>query len=149
MTIQRLTTSVNNKLAGELLDVNELTLHIDAAIDRINARLNTKFPVLSDLRAADPAVTEYTAIPDKYLRTVVIPGAAFYFYTTDEEGADVAPKYEAEFLENLFYMERDYLALVPEEYLEDTTQGTFVFTDTDNNFIADRGLEIDGAVFRI
>lgn len=149
MTIQHLTNSVNNKLAGELLDTNELIIHIDAAIDRINARLNTKFPVLSDLRTADTYVAEYTAIPDKYLRTVVVPGAAFYFYTTDEEGADVAPKYEAEFLENLFYMERDYLMLVPEEYLESDVQGTFTFSDQNNNYIADRGLEIDGAVFRI
>lgn len=149
MTIQRIIDGVNARLAGEMLSVSELTIHIDSTIDRINARLNTVFPTLSELRDADPAVISYTAIPDKYIRTVVIPGAAFYFFTTDEEGADVAPKYEAEFLENLFYMERDYLMLVPEELLADFKQGTFDFSDNNNNFIADRGLEINGAVFRI
>lgn len=149
MTIQRIIDGVNARLAGEMLSVSELTIHIDSTIDRINARLNTVFPTLSELRDADPAVAEYTVIPDKYIRTVIIPGAAFYFFTTDEEGADVAPKYEAEFLENLFYMERDYLMLVPEELLADFKQGTFDFSDNNNNFITDRGLEIDGAVFRI
>ena len=149
MTIQRIIDGVNARLAGEMLSVSELTIHIDSTIDRINARLNTVFPTLSELRDADPAVAEYTVIPDKYIRTVIIPGAAFYFFTTDEEGADVAPKYEAEFLENLFYMERDYLMLVPEELLADFKQGTFDFSDNNNNFIADRGLEINGAVFRI
>ena len=120
MQIKTLIESINTQLAGELLSIGELKDFVDKAIDDINTRLNTKFPVLSDVLGKQ---LEYTAIPDKYIRTVVIPGAAFKFYTTDEEGAAVAPKYEEEYLKGLFYMERDYMSIVPEEYLETDEQG--------------------------
>ena len=90
MHIKKLIESINTQLAGELLSVGELKDFIDKAIDDINTRLNTKFPVLSDVLNA--TTFEYTAIPDKYIRTVVIPGATFKYYITDEEGAAVAPK---------------------------------------------------------
>lgn len=121
MHIKKLIESINTQLAGELLSVGELKDFIDKAIDDINTRLNTKFPVLSDVLNA--TTFEYTAIPDKYIRTVVIPGATFKYYITDEEGAAVAPKYEEEYLKGLFYMERDYIPIVPEEYLETDAQG--------------------------
>ena len=98
-----------------------------------------------------PIVFEYVAIPDKYIRTVIVPGAVFKYYTTDEEGAAVAPKYEEEFLKGLFYMERDYLNLVPAEYQESLDQGWvqgdgILETDVDNR---QGGLTIDGSVFQL
>lgn len=121
MKIATLIKCINTQLAGELLSIGELADFVDRAIDDINTRLNTKFPVLTDM--LDGKTVDYTAIPDKYIRTVVIPGAAFKYYTTDEEGAAVAPKYEEEYLKGLFYMERDYLPIVPPEFIETYEQG--------------------------
>ena len=98
MLIARLIQSINTQLDGELLGVNDVCDIVDKAIDDINTRLNTRFPVLSDILAAQGnRATEYTAIPDRYIRTVVIPGAVHKFYITDEEGAAVAPKHEEEY----------------------------------------------------
>jgi hypothetical protein len=141
---------INTQLAGELLNIVELATFIDKAIDDVNTRLNTKFPVITDVLQAQK--DEYTAIPDKYIRTVIIPGAVFKYYTTDEEGAAVAPKYEEEYLKGLFYMERDYLNLIPEEYQDSDAQGWV----SDPNFKPnpynsyERGeFEIDGSVFQL
>jgi hypothetical protein len=130
MLISKLIQNINNQLEGELLTIHELCNVIDKAIDDINTRLNTCFPVLSDvLVITDPdtgnqfPATEYNAIPDNYIRTVVIPGAVFKFYINDEEGAAVAPKHEEEFLKGLFYMERDYISQVPEKYQASDKQG--------------------------
>lgn len=149
MRIKTLIESINTQLAGELLSIGELKDFVDKAIDDINTRLNTKFPVLTDVMSR--AQLEYTAIPDKYIRSVVIPGAAFKYYTTDEEGAAVAPKYEEDYLKGLFYMERDYMPIVPEEYIETDEQGhvhdpnfaTHPFCRKEGEFT------IDGSVFQL
>lgn len=149
MRIKTLIESINTQLAGELLSIGELKDFVDKAIDDINTRLNTKFPVLTDVMSS--AQLEYTAIPDKYIRSVVVPGAAFKYYTTDEEGAAVAPKYEEDYLKGLFYMERDYMPIVPEEYIETDEQGhvhdpnfaTHPFCRKEGEFT------IDGSVFQL
>lgn len=149
MRIKTLIESINTQLAGELLSIGELKDFVDKAIDDINTRLNTKFPVLTDVMSS--AQLEYTAIPDKYIRSVVIPGAAFKYYITDEEGAAVAPKYEEDYLKGLFYMERDYMPIVPEEYVETDEQGhvhdpnfaTHPFCHKEGEFT------IDGSVFQL
>lgn len=125
MLISKIVNCVNAKLAGELLSLSELQIWLDTVVDEINAKLNTKFPVFSEL---GDDVAEYTAIPDKYIRTVIIPGTAYYFYTTDEEGAMVAPEYKEAYYRNLFYMERDFMQLIPPEFLESDLQGTIDFT---------------------
>ena len=51
MLISTLVQNINSQLAGELLSIGELTVFIDKAIDEVNTRLNTKFPVLSDVIA--------------------------------------------------------------------------------------------------
>jgi len=153
MLISKLIQSINTQLDGELLGLPELCDIIDKAIDDINTRLNTRFPVLSDLimqRGETQAVTsvaEYTAIPDKYIRTVVIPGAVFKFYINDEEGAAVAPKHEEEYLKGLFYMERDYIANVPEEYQASEMQGRMPYHNADP--MGGGGLTIDSSVFQL
>lgn len=155
MKITTLVQNINSQLAGELLSVAELTVFVDKAIDEINTRLNTKFPVLSDVialaKANDFTSFDYTAIPDKYIRTVVVPGTAFKYYTTDEEGAAVAPKYEEEFLKGLFYMERDYLNLVPEEYQDSSDQGWLSGNGIleSDEYNRQGGFTIDGSVFQL
>lgn len=152
MELKTIINTINTQLAGELLSIGELVVFIDKAIDDINTRLNTKFPTLSDLIRDDVQTVQYTAIPDKYIRTVVIPGAVFKYYTTDEEGAAVAPKYEEEYLKGLFYMERDYLNLVPEEFQDTHDQGWVNdpnYKPNCNNRYETGGLEIDGSVFQL
>lgn len=154
MLISTLVQNINSQLAGELLSIGELTVFVDKAIDDINTRLNTKFPVLTDVinaaKEAGASSFEYNAIPDKYLRTVVVPGTVFKYYTTDEEGAAVAPKYEEEFLKGLFYMERDYLNLVPPEYQDTLDQGWLRGAGINDADEFNRGgLTIDGSVFQL
>ena len=148
MLISKLIQSINTQLDGELLGINDVCDVIDKAIDDINTRLNTRFPVLSDVLAEQGnRATEYTAIPDRYIRTVVIPGAVFKFYINDEEGAAVAPKHEEEYLKGLFYMERDYIALVPEEYQAPDTQG--YLPDPMYDDARKGGFSIDSSVFQL
>jgi hypothetical protein len=148
MLISKLIQNINTQLDGELLGVHEVCSVIDKSIDDINARLNTCFPVLSDLMSAQQGnVIEYTAIPDRYIRTVVIPGAVFKYYTNDEEGAAVAPKHEEEFLKGLFFMERDYMMHVPEQYQCDGTQG--YLPDPHYKDGREGGLTIDTSVFQL
>jgi hypothetical protein len=155
MLISTLVQNINSQLAGELLSIGELTVFIDKAIDEVNIRLNTTFPVLSEVIAkqlADGAKEfTYTHIPDKYIRTVIVPGATFKYYTTDEEGAAVAPKYEEEFLKGLFYMERDYLNLIPEEYQDSIEQGWIRGNGIleSDEYNRQGGFTIDGSVIQL
>lgn len=142
MLISKIVNGVNAKLAGELLSLSELQIWLDTVVDEINAKLNTKFPVFSEL---GDDVAEYTAIPDKFIRTVIIPGTAYYFYTTDEEGAMVAPEYKEAYYRNLFYMERDFMQFIPPEYLESDLQGTIDFSvEADGNI---RGITVPTSVW--
>lgn len=121
---------ISKQLANELVGEGEMLSYMDRVIDDINARLNTTFPTFTEFKERqfdyerpenrDNATDiDYTAIPDKYIRTVIIPGAAFKYYTTDEEGIYAAPKYEEDYKQGLFYMERDYSFRIPQEYRAD------------------------------
>jgi hypothetical protein len=121
MLLNELVKRVNEHLAGELFNYEELKLHLDAVIDDINNRLNSTYPAFSEFtQDAYPEYPNYNFFPDKYLRTVVAVGAAFYFYVMDEEGAEGAVQYNLMYQRNLFYMERDYSHQVPEEYRSDS-----------------------------
>lgn len=124
MQLNKITELVNSALAGELLSYNELVPFLDKTVDDINTELNTKFPVFSELEQFS---TEYTFIPDKYIRTVIIPGAAWYYYVMDEEGSNAALQYQTDYNRGMFFLIRDYLQQVPEEYQCDSTQGSLVF----------------------
>lgn len=110
MRTDHLIDLVNNLLAGELLNYEDLERHFDACIDDINAKCSTCFPSFSEIREANRGAvpTEYHAIPDKYIRTVIAKGAAAKFFTEDEEGMQTATAYQQEYQEALFYMLRDY-----------------------------------------
>lgn len=113
---------ISKQLGGELVTEAEMLSYIDRVIDDINAQLNACFPTFTEFKTLNQSddVTllnlDYTPIPDKYIRTVIIPGAAFKFYTTDEEGAYAAPKYEEDYKQGMFYMVRDFSFSIPEEY---------------------------------
>ena len=114
---------ISKHLADEIVSESEMLSYMDRVIDDINTRMNTIFPTFTEYKEANPdidnTVLDYTAIPDKYIRTVIIPGTAFKFYTTDEEGGYASPKYEEDYNNGLFYMLRDFSFNVPEKYQAD------------------------------
>lgn len=142
MEITKIVQSVNRKLAGEILIYSEMEVYLDAVIDEINAKLYSCFPVFSEFNNTDYTAEypDYSFFPDKYIRTVVIPGTAAKFYIQDAEGMATAPQFDVEYLQGLFLMERDYLSQVPEEFQELTDQGILGLTDLDQ----DRGIEVYG-----
>lgn len=113
MDINTLVKQINAQLAGEMLTWDELRPFINAVIDEVNTHLAAKFPVLLS------SDTEYTAIPEKFIRTVVIPGAAYKYYVMDEEGEQVASEFYARYYQALYHMLRDYGNFIPLEYQND------------------------------
>lgn len=113
MKILDIVNRVNRALAGELLSYSQMKDHLDDVIDDINNQLDTIYPAFSEL---DPSLDSYTAFDDRYIRSVVIPGAAYYFYQMDEEGIDTAPAYAQKYQRNLFLMIRDTINNIPEQY---------------------------------
>lgn len=116
MKVSDIVSGVNAKLAGETLTLNQMRLFLDNAMDAVNQELDAKFPTFGTLSEGD----DYTALPDKYIRSVVIVGAAYHFYVTDEEGMPTATQYQRDFLNGLFYMKRDYSNKIPLEYREES-----------------------------
>lgn len=135
---------ISKHLADELVSESEMLSYMDRVIDDINTQLNTVFPTFTEFKEQQLAYTpqedleltdlDYTAIPDKYIRTVVIPGAAHKYYTTDEEGGYAAPKYEEDYRQGLFYMIRDYSFSVPNQYRADS-QGYVQTQDSDEGLV--------------
>lgn len=137
MQKQQIINRINRKLAGEMLSYSELVDHLDSVIDDINTMLNSKYPAFSEI----PQANEYNVFPDKWIRQVVIPGAAWYFYVADEEGSQTAGQYKADYDKGLFFMLRDMVHLVPDEYRVQEVQGAVLFNEED------RGLNVDGNFF--
>lgn len=118
MKITDLVKLTNKYLPGEQLVYIRLEPFFDQVIDDINSDLNTTFPSFAslDFDILYPEQAVYDYFPDNYIRSVVALGAAYYFYVMDEEGIETATKYEQMYRKNLFYMLRDYIDIVPEEY---------------------------------
>lgn len=131
----------NAALAGETLTILEMVPHLDAAVDGINDKLNTVYPVFSEIDLFKPEAV-YEHFPDKYIRTVVIPGAAWHYYVTDEEGLQTAPQYQLDYENGKFIMQRDMLYSIPEKYQADIERGSIV-GNTYNDTLGYRGLVCD------
>ena len=120
MHINNIVKFVNDKLAGEMLIYDQLLIFLDSTIDEINVALNSCFPAFSEFNGEEHSnYPDYNFFPDKYIRMVVIPGAAAKFYAVDEEGAQVAPMFDSEYRNALNIMVRDYSTKVPYRYRED------------------------------
>ena len=141
MLISQIQKLFNEALAGETLSYKEMLPHLDAAVDGINDKLNSKYPVFSDV-PADTYDASYDFFPDRYIRTVVIPGAAWHFYVMDEEGLQTAPQYQQDYENGKFIMQRDMLYKIPEEYQDDDQQG-FIVGDPESDIFGVRGLVVD------
>ena len=118
---------INVFLAGEMLSWKQMVPHLNWALDEINSELNTEFPLFEN-----DTVT-YEAFPDKYVRTVIVPGAVYHFYQVDEEGLTQSTQFKEDFYRGLYAMQRDYSHLIPEEYQSDVLNGTVdsVYQDED------------------
>ena len=125
MQVSNIQSLINQNLAGEMLSYKQQIVHLNWALDELNAILNTTFPEFT----AD--MTEYTAIPDRYIRMCLVPGAVHHFYVVDEEGQTGEYNFAQEFETNKFRMLRDYSHQIPEEYLADGDNGTTVSTYED------------------
>lgn len=138
MRLQDVIQRINTLLAGERLDMIHLRDHLDRAIDDINTNLNSTFPAFSEMPEGK---AEYDYFPDRYIRSVVCVGAAWYFYTSDEEGISTAPQYQLEYERGLFYMLRDYFNDVPEEYQATGLKALPIMLNEEEG---ERGVSIDG-----
>lgn len=120
---------VNMLLAGEQLVYSRLEEFFDSVIDDINEKLNSIFPAFSELSAANEGLPfDYNYFPEKYIRSVVIPGAAYKFYIMDEEGMVTAEQFGYDYEKNLFMMMRDYMDDVPEEF-QSSSKGSVIIKE--------------------
>lgn len=133
MRIKDIVATINIELAGEQLTFNQLKPFLDHTIDDINSQLNANYPVFSGFGYD----IDYNFFPDKFIRMVVMPGAAWYYYVADEEGSPSAQQYSQDYARGMFTMQRDMLYNIPVEYQADSYQGTVQF-----EFEAQKGIEI-------
>jgi hypothetical protein len=111
--INDIVNRVNKKLAGELLAYFEMKDYLDDVIDDINDRLGATYPAFSEL---DSSVSEYDFFDDRWIRQVIVFGAAWYFFMADEEGISSAEGYRKVYFNNLNSMKRTLIMDVPLEY---------------------------------
>jgi hypothetical protein len=132
MLIGNIIKLVNHKLANALLAPTDLYMHMDAVIDDINTQLSTCFPTFSDVIKRNGGVNgaDYTAIPDKYIRSVVVVGTAVKYYEVDEEGNPSAQNFAMDYQQQLFYMVRDFSFSIPKCYRDDN-RGMVALSDKD------------------
>lgn len=118
MKIDDIVKGINDELAGELLTYNELKPFLNQVIDDINTQLDSNFPAFTDFNNENypDLYPDYNFFPERYIRSVLIKGAAYKFYVVDEEGIPTAQQFNYNYQDNLFYMLRDYLEDVPEEF---------------------------------
>lgn len=137
MKLQDIVRTVNEMLAGERHTYLQLRRLLDKTIDDINAQLNSTYPAFSDL---PDGTADYDLLPDRYIRSVVCTGTAWYYFTQDEEGIETAPQYGMMYERGLFLMTRDFFNEVPPEYQQ--THVTPVYPDhsTDRG---ERGVNVD------
>lgn len=148
MLLRNLQRLINTKLAGEMLRYDEMIPYLDDVIDEINDLLDTNYPVFSEFNpinfpdyrkelytTVDPETGEeivdektkalvysnYDVFPDKYIRSVVVPGAAYKWFTVDEEGISTAPLFQQEYEQGKFKMLRDYVDFVPPCFRKQST----------------------------
>ena len=121
MQLVTIVQKINGKLAGEMLTYDMLKDYLDEVIDDINAKLNSNYPVFSDFNSTDypTQYPDYNFFPDRFIRSVVVLGAAYKYFIMDEEGIQTAQQYGWDYKDNLFTMERDYSDQVPEIYQAD------------------------------
>lgn len=124
MNKKNLVAEINKKLNGEMLSFTDLLVHLDKVIGDINDRLHSCFPSFTEAEALPGYSGDYNFFPEHYITTVVIIGASYRFYETEEEGENVAMTYYGDFQTGLYMMQRDYGPIVPPIF-QRTTGGVY------------------------
>lgn len=109
MNYTTIVTLINKKIPSEQLNLDRMLSFMDEVIDDINAQLGAQFPTFTEHNEnVNNTPNEYTYFPDRYIRTVVVSGAAAKWYTADEEGIETATTYVRDYNNALFLMLRDF-----------------------------------------
>lgn len=140
MTIYDVQKLFNAMLAGDTLPLRDMQIHLDAAIDAVNQKLNSCYPTFTEMLNDEEKENVYDYFPAIYIRTVVVPYAVWNYYVMDEEGLQTAQQYQANALQGLFTMQRDMLYNIPEEFQADDRQGSI---RGQGNTFGYRGLDLD------
>ena len=121
MKKKNIVNGVNKYLADEMLRYEDIEIFLDRTIDDINQAMNAKYPSFSEFMNSGHSDVDgsYEFFPDRYIRSVVIIGAAYYFYQADEEGESVSSSFRNMYEKNLYLMTRDWLMMVPDEFIDD------------------------------
>lgn len=138
MKLKDITLKVNELLAGERHSYAQIVNFLDRTIDDINSQLNSTFPAFSEIPEGK---AEYDYFPDRYIRSVVCVGAAWYYFTTDEEGISTAPQYQYDYDRGLFIMLRDYFNDVPVEYQSTSLKALVMAKDVEDG---ESGVTVNG-----
>ena len=72
MQIQVLTELINQQLADEIVTTAMLQVFMDSVIDDINAKLNAKFPTITEWLTTNSDTSTDSAIHGSYLREAVV-----------------------------------------------------------------------------
>lgn len=141
MNVDKIMALITVKLADDYIPAEYLIPFMDEVIDEINSSLNSCYPSFTEFIGGDftKIYLDYNCIPDQYLRTVVVYGAATKWYSQDEEGIGTAVEYSKKYDEHKFFMLRDHSSQVPAAYRAQPTgfyeskpeyeRGVFAFVD--------------------
>lgn len=155
MKINTLVDQINRgNIASDYIRVPEIYYYMDKVIDDINDRLQAKYPAFSEYadfvedwntKYPDNPLdrTNYSVLPDKWLRKIMPVGVARYYYMKDEEGEVAASDYFRVYEQELFYLVRDFHNQVPEIF--QNNDGGFVRTLYEHENVP--GLNPRGLVF--
>jgi len=158
MQIKKLVDTINRTyIASDYLRQPDIYYFMDRVIDDINANLQACYPTFTNWEDFVEAWNEkypeepkdrtvYDVIPDKYLRSVVALGTALYYYTSDEEGEQIAMDYQQRYNQQLFLMIRDYHIQVPEMF-QDNVGGFIDFSyirEREPEDLVPRGVVMNG-----
>lgn len=141
MLYKDIVKNFNVLLAGDNLVLKDILPHLDFALDKVNEKLNTCYPTFTEYYDpnGDYKSDKYDLFENRFIRQVILPGAAWHYYVTDEEGLATSPQYEKDFENGLFVMQRDMLYNIPVEWQASNEQGT-VRAARDHWNLGERGL---------
>lgn len=155
MKINTLVDHINRgNIASDYIRIPEIYYYMDKVIDDINDRLQAKYPSFTEYESfvnqwneqyPDNPLdrTDYSVIPDRWLRKILPVGVARYYYMKDEEGEVAASDYFRTYENNLFLLVRDFHSQVPEIF--QNNDGGFVRTLYEHENVP--GLNPRGLVF--
>lgn len=157
MNRQEIVNRINQKLYEEMYSFEDIKYDMDDAIIAINNKMNSNFPMISEVLVGENSNYEYIPegsetpvpiFPEKYIRSIVVE---FTVATLLRRQGDFTDEYSAAVLayeDGLNVMFRDFYEKVPDVFADNeggimplTNQEVIMETDTDGQPIP--GTEVD------